>query len=72
MGFDRDKIDIGEITGGVVNFNGALVISPKSASKSALGAGAGNTAVFSFTSTAASATNTIDFDVIDQPVNGNI
>ena len=71
MGFERGKIDIGEITGGVVNFDGAGVISPKSASKSALGAGAANTAIFNFSPTAASATNTIDFDVFDQPIDGN-
>lgn len=68
---DRGHIVIDNIAGGIVNFEGSLVISPKAAAKFALGAGSDNTAVFSFTNTAASATNSIDFDVFDQPVGGN-
>jgi hypothetical protein len=72
MGFDRGKIEIEEITGGIVNFDGAVIISPKGASKSALGAGSDNTALFTFTFTGANFTNTFDVDFLDQPVNGNI
>ncbi|MEH7106992.1 MULTISPECIES: spore germination protein [Bacillaceae] len=72
MAFDRGKIDIGEITGGVVNFDGALVISPKGASKAAYGGGSNNTALFSFTFTGTNLTNTIANDFLDQPISGNI
>jgi spore germination protein PF len=71
MGYDRGKIEIDEITGGVVNFDGALVISPKAASKAAYGAGSNNTAFFTFTHTGTNATNTHAVDFIDQPVTGN-
>lgn len=71
MGYDRGKIDIEEITGGVVNFDGAQVISPKSTSKAAYGAGSNNTAFFTFTHTGANATNTHSVDFFDQPVSGN-
>jgi len=70
-GFDRGHIVIDNIEGGIVNFGGSLVVSPKTAGKSVLGAGSSNTAIFNFSGTAASATNTIDFDVFDQPVDGN-
>ncbi|MDP4156439.1 MAG: spore germination protein [Bacillota bacterium] len=71
MGYDRGKIDIEEITGGVVNFDGAQVISPKSASKAAYGAGSNNTAIFTFTLTGTNATNAQSVDFFDQPVSGN-
>lgn len=72
MGYDQGYIDIKQITGGVVNFEGALVVSPKSASKSAYGAGSNNTAAFIFNLTDASSTNTNAVDSFDQPVSGNI
>ena len=72
MGFDRGNIEIEEITGGVVNFDGAVVISPKGASKSALGAGSSNTALFTFTFTGTNLTNTVAVDFLDQPISGNI
>jgi spore germination protein PF len=71
-GCDRGRIVIDKIEGSsVVNFGGALVVSPKTASKAAYGAGAGNTAVFSFTDIDASSTNTDIVDSVDQPVDGN-
>lgn len=72
MGYDRGNIDIEEITGGVVNFDGALVISPKATSKTAYGAGSGNTALFTFTLTGTNLTNTYAVDFFDQPVSGII
>jgi spore germination protein PF len=71
MGFDRGNIEIEEITGGVVNFDGAQVISPKSASKAANGAGSNNTAIFTFTLTGTNTTKTHSVDFFDQPVSGN-
>lgn len=70
-GCDRGHIVIDNIGGGIVNFGGSLVVSPKTAGKSVLGAGSDNTGVFNFSITTASATNTIDSDVFDQPVDGN-
>lgn len=72
VGFDRENIDIDQISGGVVNFDGSLVISPKLASKAAYGAGSNNTAVFNFALTGTNLTNTFAFDFLDQPVSGNI
>lgn len=72
-GYDRGNIDIDEISGSsIVNFGGALVISPKLVSKSAYGAGSNNTAVFAFTLTDTSSTNAISIDGFDQLVSGNI
>jgi len=39
----KSGINIGTITGGIVNFGGAVSISPISVSKSIIGAGGGNT-----------------------------
>jgi spore germination protein PF len=72
MGFDRGKVEIEEITGGIVNFDGALVISPKGSSKTVLGAGSENTALFTFTFTGTSFTNSISGNLLDQPISGNI
>jgi hypothetical protein len=68
MGCDRGKIEIDEITGGIVNFDGALVISPKEASKASYGAGSNNNAIFTFNLTGTNATNTHEVDVFDQPI----
>lgn len=51
-----------------VNFGGSLFITPKNVSKNFLGSGAGHTSVVSFNLTGASATNTLDTDVLDQPM----
>ncbi|EIT84712.1 spore germination protein gerPF-like protein [Fictibacillus macauensis ZFHKF-1] len=56
---------------GIVNFGDALVINPKSASKSYAGAGGGNTGNFLQTGTLISATNTLDTDAFDSNVAGN-
>ena len=64
-------VHIINIGGGNVQFGDALNISPKSNSKSQLGAGAGNTGGFVLTNTAFNATNTSDTNLIDQPNVGN-
>ncbi|NHM33940.1 spore germination protein [Neobacillus terrae] len=52
----------------IVEFGGALFISPKSASKSYHGSGSSNTAAQVNTFTLFSSTNTIQSDLIDQPI----
>ena len=64
-------IQVGSITGGSIQFGDALVYSPKSASKTANGAGSINTAVFVITNNGLSATNVLDPTVVDQPLFGN-
>ncbi|GAE93621.1 protein GerPF [Gracilibacillus boraciitolerans JCM 21714] len=57
--------------GGVINFGDSFYLSPKSASKSAYGAGANNTGDFLNTNTGFNITNAIDPDAVDQIVGGN-
>lgn len=60
-GYEGGHLVIDSIGGSsIVNFGGSLVVSPKNVSKSVYGAGSGTTAVFSFTFTKASSTNTDD------------
>ncbi|MCL6606347.1 MAG: spore germination protein [Paenibacillus sp.] len=56
---------------GVINFGDTLNISPKSASKSVSGQGGGNTGNVIITLNGANVNNTIDPDVIDEPIAGN-
>ncbi|WP_066368483.1 spore germination protein [Neobacillus fumarioli] len=51
-----------------VNFGGTLYLSPKNISKTAAGAGGGHTHVIGFSITGPSTTNTIDTNVVDQPL----
>ncbi|NRD76560.1 spore germination protein [Bacillus sp. BRMEA1] len=53
----KDCINIGKISGGVVNFGGSVINSPKSVSKSIYAAGQGNTGTIIITNTGVSATN---------------
>lgn len=55
----------------IVNFGGTLFISPKNASKSFNGSGGGHTSAISFGFYGPSATNTVDNNVIEQPVTLN-
>lgn len=57
--------------GGVVNFGDTFYISPKTASKTASGSGAGNVGDFWILNNGISATNMIDPDVSDQNQTGN-
>ncbi|MEH7356949.1 spore germination protein [Neobacillus drentensis] len=60
------KIDI--VSGGIVQFGPSVFFSPKSASKTNSGSGADNLGVLVNTVTGVSTTNTIDSDVLDQPI----
>lgn len=64
-------IKINSVAGGVINFGDSFYLSPKSAEKSASGAGANNTGDFLNTNTGFNITNTIDPDVSDQAIGGN-
>ncbi|KAB8139192.1 spore germination protein [Gracilibacillus oryzae] len=64
-------IKINSVDGGIVNFGDSFYLSPKSASKSAAGAGANNTGDFLNTNTGFNITNTIDPDAVDQVMNAN-
>lgn len=69
VGYIGGPLVIDTIGGGaVVNFGGSLFVSPKNVSKTANGAGAGNTAALAFSFTGPSATNTILTDLLNQPV----
>ncbi len=64
-------IKINSVGGGVINFGDSFYLAPKSAEKSAAGAGANNTGDFLNTNTGFNITNTIDPDLADQVVGGN-
>lgn len=51
-----------------INFGGTLYLSPKNVSKTAAGAGGGHTHVIGFSASGPSTTNTIDSNVVAQPV----
>ncbi|MBT2658790.1 spore germination protein [Bacillus sp. ISL-18] len=61
-------VSINTISGGVVQFGGAVFVSPKSSAKTALGAGASNTGAQVITISGISSTNSAVSDVIDQPI----
>jgi len=61
-------VKIDTVSGGIVQFGGAVFVSPKSAAKTAFGAGSDNTGVHIVTISGISATNAPDCDVIDQPI----
>jgi hypothetical protein len=42
LGINQDGVNIGTVSGGIVNFGGAVYISPISVTKSITGAGGGN------------------------------
>lgn len=56
---------------GSVNFGDSLNVSPKSTSKSFSGSGGGNTGNCVLVNNGASATNTLDANVTDQPMAAN-
>jgi spore germination protein PF len=68
MSFGPGQVKINTVSGGLVQFGGAVFVSPKSASKSAYGSGAANTGAHIITVTGTSATNNLDSDVVDQPI----
>lgn len=64
-------VQVINVGGGVVQFGDTFFISPKSASKSMSGSGAGNTGGFIVTNNIFSASNTLDSNLVDQPLTGN-
>ncbi|MGG1678649.1 spore germination protein [Neobacillus sp. NRS-1170] len=62
------QVKIDTVTGGVIQFGGAVFVSPKNALKSTHGSGASNNGVNILNINGPSATNTVDLDVIDQPI----
>lgn len=64
-------VQVLNIGGGIVQFGDSLFISPKSASKSMSGSGAGNTGAFIITNNIFNANNALDTNLIDQPMAGN-
>ncbi|GIN62902.1 putative spore germination protein GerPF [Robertmurraya siralis] len=64
-------VQVINLGGGVLQFGDSLFISPKSASKSMSGSGAGNTGGFIITNNLISASNTLDTNLVDQPLVGN-
>ncbi|WP_019240417.1 MULTISPECIES: spore germination protein [Bacillus] len=64
-------IQVGSITGGSIQFGDALVYSPKSSSKQVTGSGTTNTGLFIITNNGISVNNTLDTNLIDQPIVGN-
>jgi spore germination protein PF len=61
-------VQIGTVTGGVVQFGPSLFTSPKSSSKTFTGAGINELALNAFSISGISVTNTIDTDGVDQPI----
>lgn len=64
-------VQIINVGGGIVQFGDAVIISPKSASKSTHGSGSSNTGGFIVTNNGINASNVVDTNLIDQPVSGN-
>ncbi|MEI5906487.1 spore germination protein [Bacillus spongiae] len=64
-------VQILNVGGGSVQFGDAVVISPKTSSKSFAGSGAFNTGPFIVTFNGFSITSTLDADGVDQPIVGN-
>lgn len=68
MGFGPGQVKIDTVSGGVVQFGGAIFVSPKNSVKGFYGSGGDNTGASVITFNGTSATNTIDSDVLDQPI----
>lgn len=64
-------VQIIAVSGGVVHFGDAAWVSPKSSTKTFAGSGGFNTGGIIFTFNGLSGTNTIDTNLVDQPVIGN-
>ncbi|MGG3466728.1 spore germination protein [Neobacillus pocheonensis] len=62
------QVKIDTVSGGGVQFGGAVFVSPKNALKSILGSGASNTGIQIINFNGVSTSNTIDSDLIDQPI----
>ncbi|MDQ0200055.1 spore germination protein [Neobacillus ginsengisoli] len=60
MAINKDGINIGTVSGGIVNFGGAVTIAPISVSKSVNGAGGNNTGGQIITISGSSSSNQIN------------
>ncbi len=64
-------VQVFNVGGGALQFGDTFIMSPKSASKSIAGSGAGNTGAFILTNNAISINNTLDVNAVDQPILAN-
>lgn len=64
-------VQIVNIGGGIVQYGDSFFISPKSASKTTMGSGAGNTAGLVIANNFFSISNYVDPNLVDQPITGN-
>lgn len=64
-------LQIFNVSGGVVHFGDTAVISPKNTSKLYMGSGSDNVGAFIVTNSGLSASNTLDSNLVDQPMVGN-
>ncbi|MBY0121076.1 spore germination protein [Bacillus sp. S/N-304-OC-R1] len=64
-------VQILNVGGGVVHFGDSLYLSPKSTAKSFAGQGSLSTGGLVIANNGLSATNTVDTNLIDQPIAGN-
>ncbi len=55
---------------GIFQFGDAAVVSPKSSGKTFAGAGSANTGALVFTASGVNGSNTLDANVVDQPIAG--
>ncbi|MCQ6277482.1 spore germination protein [Bacillus sp. V3B] len=66
-----ERVFIGNVAGGTVQFGDILNQSPKSNSKSVNGSGSGNTGGVIITNNGLSSNNVLDGNAVDQPTVGN-
>ncbi|MBS4177433.1 spore germination protein [Lederbergia citrea] len=64
-------VQIFNVNGGVAHIGDTVVISPKTNTKTTSGAGSNSVGAIVFAATLASANNTLDTNLIDQPTIGN-
>ncbi|ETI68675.1 spore germination protein [Neobacillus vireti] len=64
-------VQIINVGGGIIQFGDTLYISPKSSTKTFAGSGGFNTGGLIITNNGLSGTNTLDTNLIDQPIAGN-
>lgn len=68
MSFFPIPVEIGTVSGGVVQFGPSLFTSPKNASKTMAGAGSENVGALINTISVVNSTGTLDSDGLDQPI----
>ncbi|WHY87699.1 spore germination protein [Neobacillus novalis] len=64
-------VQIVNVGGGIIQFGDTVYISPKSSTKTFAGSGGFNTGGLIVTNNGLSGTNTLDTNLIDQPIAGN-